>query len=408
MNQTGGSGKEKNVEYTAQAVSPIVNGEVKLRIDERSFIAAAVFDTAEVPFTSVNAIEFADHVVTVRTDDGDYVFSRMGQWAQPFYDELYGAYNKMVLRAFFVSGKPDIAAKGDYRFVEDDTLSGKAPVEVYSNCVVATPPNSDARRIPLCFTTGMDKGTHELTLKLNSGEAYTFSKLGYDTAPFSEAVERNVRELRNKALTALKDIDYTMSTTQASQLAKLIPEGAAAPIGQLAAIAPSFAAAIEEKISKTRAADSYKVFKGMCDPAQIWVGFRKNEAPENEKPKDPDEEPPETYLFWMIAPSPCGKYAAVEFAEANTATFVYRINGKFSEWAMHLNRALEAISFKREVIRLTDDELLKPEYAEYYMAAKRTASLQFIRKNFVGRLIHSSPEAWKRKLIEAWSGGKPE
>jgi hypothetical protein len=75
---------------------------------------------------------------------------------------------------------------------------------------------------------------------------------------------------------------------------------------------------------------------------------------------------------------------------------------------MQLNRALEAISFKREVIRLTDDELLKPEYAEYYMAAKRTASLQFIRKNFIGRLIHSSPEAWERKLKEVWSGGKAE
>jgi len=408
MDPTGGSGKEKKaVEYTAQAVSPIVDGEVKLRIGERSFTAAAVFDTAEVFFTDINSIEFEDHVTTVKADSGDYVFSRMGQWAQMFFDELCKPYNKMVLRAFFVSGKPMIAAKGDYRFTEGAAVSGKANVEVYGSCVAATPPNSDARRIPLCFTAGIDKGAHELTLKLNSGESYTFSKLGYDTALFSEAIENNIRELRNKALTALKDIDYTLSTAQASQLAKLIPEGAAAPIGQLAAIASSFAAAIEAKITTTRASDSYKVFKGMCDPSQIWVGFRKNEVPE-EKQKAPEEEEPEPYLFWMIAPSPCGKYAAVEFAEADTATFIYRISGKFSEWAMQLNRALEAISFKREVIRLTDDELLKPEYAEYYMAAKRTASLQFIRKNFIGRLIHSSPEAWERKLKEVWSGGKAE
>jgi NADH pyrophosphatase NudC (nudix superfamily) len=56
------------------------------------------------------------------------------------------------------------------------------------------------------------------------------------------------------------------------------------------------------------------------------------------------------------------------------------------------------------VIRLTDDELRKPENADYYMAAKRTAALQFVRANFAGRVIHSSPEAWKKKLTEMWSG----
>jgi hypothetical protein len=53
---------------------------------------------------------------------------------------------------------------------------------------------------------------------------------------------------------------------------------------------------------------------------------------------------------------------------------------------------------------MTDAELRKPENADYYMAAKRTASLQFIRSNFTGRVIHSSPESWKRKLMELWSG----
>ena len=109
------------------------------------------------------------------------------------------------------------------------------------------------------------------------------------------------------------------------------------------------------------------------------------------------------YLIWMIAPSPDGQYAAVEFAEANSATFVYRTNGNFTGFAMQLNRALEAISFKREVIRLTDEELLKAENTDYYMAAKRTRALQFIRANFIGRIIHSGVDAWKKKLCDMWS-----
>jgi hypothetical protein len=106
----------------------------------------------------------------------------------------------------------------------------------------------------------------------------------------------------------------------------------------------------------------------------------------------------------MIAPSPDGQYAAVEFAEADSATFVYRTGGNFTAFARQINRALEAIDWRREVIRLTDAELRKPENADCYMAAKRTAALQFVRANFAGRVIHSSPEAWKRKLTEMWSG----
>jgi hypothetical protein len=314
---------------------------------------------------------------------------------------------------------------------------------VYENCVVALPHDLSARRVPLCFTGGIDKGDYALTLKLLTGESYTFAKLGYDTAQFADAVEKQIRALREKSLAAIKELDTSLTAAQASQLAKIMPEGAAAPMGQLAEIAPSFAAALESKLAETRAADSYKAFKELCDPARIWVGFKKNDTADSAgglpdmgggigsmlggltggnpmealggivggtataDGEEPEAPPPDPYLLWLIVLSPDGQYAAVEFAVQpgeSAATFVYQTCGDFTLFAARLNRALEAISFKREVIRMTDAELRKPENADYYMATKRTASLQFIRANFAGRVIHSSPEAWKRKLTELWSG----
>jgi len=410
--------EKPKTEYTAQAVSPFVNGEVKLKIDENSFTVSGLFDIAEVPYARLNALGFADYTVTVKTDDGNYVFSRMGSWAQPFYDALCEAYNKAVLRAFFVSGNPIFTASGDYVFTENGPAANdKAPVHVYENCVVALPPSENARRIPLCFVNGIEKGNFGLTLKLNMGESYTFSKLGYGADRFAEMVEKQIRALHEKTVFAVKEIDPTLTPHQASQIAKLVPEGAAAPMGQFAAVSPSFKAAVEEKISKTRASDTYKAFAELCDPAQMWVGFKKNDIrPEgaaavpkganNPEGIEGADAEPDPYLFWMIAPSPDKQYAAVEFAVRpgeSAATFVYRMGDDFSRSAAHLNRALEAISFKREVIRLTDEELLKPDNVDYYMAAKRTVSLQYIRRNFVGRVIHSSPESWKRKLLEMWN-----
>jgi hypothetical protein len=286
----------------------------------------------------------------------------------------------------------------------------------------------------------MDKGDYTLTLTLATGERYTLAKLGYDSAPVEAAIGKQIRALWEKALASAKEIDPALSTEQASRLAKLMPQGAAAPLEQFAGIAPSFAAALESKIAATRAADSYKAFKELYDPARVWVGFRKNEA--NKGLEDMDnvlagglggiggmfgnlaggENPlaalagnsagsgseeavpaaPNLYLLWMIAPSPNGQYAAVEFAEADSATFVYRTGGDFYAFSRQLNRALEAINFKREVIRLSDEELRKPGNADYYMAAKRTTALQFVRSNFAGRIIHSGVEAWKRKLTGLW------
>ena len=163
------------------------------------------------------------------------------------------------------------------------------------------------------------------------------------------------------------------------------------------------------------------MFKELCGPEQICIGFRKNEAgtgivgtglpdilssvpgvePKNDG--EPEEVAADPYLLWLIAPSPDGRYAAVEFAEADAATFVYKTGGDFDRFARQLNRALEAIGFKREVIRLTDSELKRPENADYYMAAKRTTSLKFVRANFAGRVIHSGTDVWKRKLTELWS-----
>jgi hypothetical protein len=440
--------------YTAQATSSLVNGEVKLTIGDNALTVAALFDVIEISFAEINVLALADYVVAIRADSGDYTFSRMGQWAERFYNALIDAYNEAVLRSLFVSSKPIAKARGGYSYAENGTTSGgynyvekgttgggTAPIHVYENSVVALPPDLSARRVPLCFVSGMDKGDYALTLRLDTGESYTFSKLGYDTEPLEMAIEKQIRALREKALGAVREIDPALTAAQASLLAKILPEGTAAPFGQLAAIAPSFVAAVESKLAETRAADSYKAFRKLCDPASIYVGFRKNETTDSVAGGLPDmggiasmlgdltgggnksnplaalgslvggehvtdEEEPEPlppYLFWLIAPSPDGQFAAVEFAEADSATFVYRTGGDFAAFSRQLNRAVEAIDFKREVIRLSDEELRKPENTDYYMAAKRTAALQFVRANFVGRAIHSGLEAWKRKLTELWS-----
>ncbi|MDR1765863.1 MAG: hypothetical protein LBR77_07225 [Lachnospiraceae bacterium] len=499
MENVAAISKSPPVEYEAQVASPLGSGKGAMVIGGAGLRVSLLFDTVEIPFAQMNALVMADYAVTVRSDSGDFTFSRMGSWCEPFYGALCDAYNEAVRRSLFLTGDVLLQAVGEYRYEESPGADGgvgagtgysaggpygnggKAPVLVYENCVAVLPPDLGARRIPLCFANGMDKGNYALTLSVGGGGRipgvapngrngadglwppagadagaaplakgaaggaggpsgrYTFAKLGYDTDPFADILEKQIRRLREKAAATAREIDPGLTPMQASRIGALIPEGAAAPIGELAAIAPGFAAALEEKIGTTRAAESFEVFKRLCVPGQIYVGFKKNEGawgllaaigagfPEagtagGGGPGAMSDggvsgggpmavqtagmaAGPDPYLIWLVAPSPDFRYAAVEFAAADSATFVYGTGGDFHGFAAQLNRALEAIAFRREVIRLTDEELRKPENADYYMASKRTAALQFVRAHFAGRVIHSTPAAWERKLLEMWGMG---
>lgn len=417
------------LEYTAQVASPLLNGEAKLVVGQDGLAITTLMDAAEIPYADMLALGLDDYMISVKTAGGVHTFSRMGNWCEPYYSALYEAYNRKVLKALFVVDKPVLQTKGQYRINEDGLVfTGHAPVSVHENAVCILPPDIHARRIPLCFMTGLLNQDYTVTLRLDTGESYAFSKLGYDTEPFTDTIGKQVRKLREKTLAAVMELDPAISSAQASAMARLMPEGAAAPMGLIASQAPSFAQAIEKAVEQSRAGKSYLVFKEICDEASIYVGFKKNVersggegggltdigamtgmlgggaaalqlTSENAKPVP--------FMLWMIAPSPNGRFCAVEFAGgdgAAAATFVYRCKGPFEAFAGMLNRALEAVAFKREIIRLSDAELMQREHADDRMAVERTAAIQFIRSCFAGRVIHNSPAAWKTDLLQLWEG----
>lgn len=382
--------EKANVEYAAQANIPELSGEVRLTLGEDALTITATLDAAELPYASIRSLARENYGVTVNADSGAYRFSKMGNQGEAFYGALFAAYNNKVRKALFVSGTPLLKAQGEYRFEERGvTGQGSAPIEVYENCVLFLPPNIEARRVPLCFVTALEKQAFSLTLRIGDEESCTFSKLGYDTEPFAQTIEKLLRDLREKALAAAKELDPSLSPAQAAAVARLTPEGAAAPIGKLRGISPSFASALERELSLSRSAHEFEVLRSFCDPEKIYAGRKKRfDAPEDEQD--------DTMLF-MIAPGENETTAAVEFAVAEgetAATFLYRFDGGFDAFASAFNRALEAIAFRREAIRLSEAELQKPQYADAAMAVRRNAALRFIRAAFAGRVIHASQESW--------------
>lgn len=378
-------------EYAAWAEANAIRGEVRLTLQEDGLALVAPLGAYQLPYAEISSFQAGDYQLRITAGADAFLLSRLGSAYEAFYDELYAAYNRKVRKALFIQGAPLFTAKGEYRYNEAGRAAkGTAPMEIYADCVLLLPPDAGARRIPLCFTTALDAGPFELTLALGTGERYSFSRLGYATEPFEGCVRQCLRNLREKALLAVKEIDPSLGSGQQAAIAALMIEGTAAPLGRLQAIAPSFADAMEARIAQSRAAEEYLAFREMGDPSQICVGIKSGLAGEKSES-----------IPWMIAPGQKGGVAAVELAlseETAAATFLYEFPGSFEGFWPKLNQAMEAISFRREAIRLSEADLQRPAYAEQAIAVKRNAALQFIRRCYSGRVIHASPAQWRQEL----------
>jgi len=385
-------------QFEAQVHAPMMTGAAKVMVNAEALAVVGLLDAAEIGYADMTAIELRDYAVTVKTPGGNWVFSRMGQGCQPFHDALLACYNDAVLEALFAAGTPLVTANGAYDALELGLRrGGHAPVRLYENCLCLLPPDVGARRVPLCFVSGMEAKDYALRLTLSSGEQYTMEKMGYDFAPMAAGVEGQLRALGEQTLRAVKALDPSLTPTQAAGITRLMRAGTAAPMGVLAGIAPSFVPALEAKLADSRARESYRALVEMCGRDALWIGFKENTSRAAGEADDP-------CMLWLMAPAPAGGACAVEFAgeaEDAAATFVYRFEGDFEAFARQLNRALEAIDFRREVIRLSEGELLRPENARYRMAVQRNSALGLVRARLLGRVIHNG--GWQQRLLELWA-----
>ena len=57
------------------------------------------------------------------------------------------------------------------------------------------------------------------------------------------------------------------------------------------------------------------------------------------------------------------------------------------------------LNFRRRPIYLSDDELaMDPRFHRYAIAARRLPEVREVRASFLGRALHSSPEAWQTQV----------
>jgi len=404
-------------EFEGYAECSLFAEEVKITLYPDEMLVAALFDQIPIPYGHIKALDFQSYRLTLDTAEGPIAFTRMGQAAEWLYDKLCQAYHDAVLRALLVEGEHQFEASGRFRLKEGNVpLEEQGVVRLYQDCLCLLPPNENARRIPLCFVTAMEKGDFSRTLRLSTGESYTLSHMGRELENLDRLITANIRALREQTLAFHKTLAPDLSPMQAAAAGKLMPLGAAAPMASILSFAPPLEKALKQKIRESRLASAYPWLERLSGGNGITIGAKPapEKEPEDELPeaeaaeKTTPEEPAEPApILWVVAAVKEQGVAAVELALADNeaaATYLYRIKGDGAAFSMQLHRGLEAAGFQRELILLPEEKLALPEHIAAFMLIRRTPALQLMRESFAGRAIHSSEERWKRDIMKCGMG----
>ena len=280
----------------------------------------------------------------------------------------------------------------------------------------------NARRLPLCFLSRLEERGYGLEVETDGGVRCRLARLGFDLEPLKRRIEACRRDLHRKTCASLLSLDPTLSAADAENLARLMPDGAGAPLDVLERMAPSF---LQAALAAVDAGADGPAREGETDaeadegvppattdandvedaapPPSTGIAFIRSQCAPNRflagMKSHIDGQGAFTRDFWFVGIG--NERAVVEFALADgeaSASFAFRMDADVATFSDRLIRALEALSFNRACIRLTDDELAQRGNDVFAMALDRTPALRFLRERFDGRIIHSSQSAWERAV----------
>jgi hypothetical protein len=431
-----------------EAGKQTASGDAKAQFDEEHLEVHPKFgETISMSLRDILAIDAGDYTLRLTLVSKEQLtLSSLGYRYEDFLRALSQARNEVILKDMLMQEtlkKPGIEAD---LVLSDETgkerYRGACEVRLYETGLVVIPEKGELARIPYSDISGVRDEDWTLTIATEFGEKVILSKMGRQTDSFKKMLSDLMNQLAAKVQTSLKVLLPKVDPATIRRVAQFMKEGRAARRSDVESVSPQLWKELEKKLAAAGMKEEYDFLSSIAQPTKLCIGLKRGllgnltgeylwflipvystnakdpgnaialeAGSEGEGQPEGGETPGEegaaeveeaaegtgatekggraTYFFRIVSRQDYPSFKKIEDLHRATDDFI----GK-------ANRALVAINFRREPIYLPDERLEEPRYQKYLFSIEKLPALQMLRSHFIGRVIHSSPEQWKKDVMD--------
>lgn len=366
------------------------DGQRREKIAARLFADALVLSGPGVSHTlrlnTLSGVRAQDYRVYAETDGGVIVLSMMGHLYEDFAQRFIRAYNEVLFGELLMRETVHFEAAGEYLSPAGETA--RAVFRICETALVILPETHGLCRIPYCMIADIGVSPYRFAVTDRFGQVYVLAKMGLLTDAFLKAYDMRRQQLLQQTRALLNDI-----APAGDQMAALLMEGMVVKMSEVRAVSSAFASALDAKLSASAIAQEYAYLKKVS--GDLAVGIKRGLV---------GELTGESII--VLAPVFDKNMLIMEsLGESAAATYVFRLTEgqqadaqQWSGFLLAFNYSMLSVNFRREPVYLSDEALQTGQYEQYRGALRRVAGLKRLRALFVGRVMHSGFDSWKKAM----------
>lgn len=402
-------------------------GQARAQLDEEALsVLPRSGEALQIPLRHISRITRPGYSIELSlTSREKLTLSKLGRGLEDLFRETSRLRNEMLLRDMLMH-ETVVKAGATADCVCRDAAGGireEGPCEarLYETALVVITEGGALHRLPYSDIARVREEPYGVSLEAESGESFTFSRMGRELDPWKRALGEATNALTVKVQSWVQELMPAADPATVRKIARLMKEGRAARRLDIEAASPDLWPRLEKKLAAMGLGEAYAFLRPLAREERMCIGLKRGLL------GDLTGE----YL-WFLAPfygtdpKQPGNAIAMEAAASSggegqdreggpagpgMATYVFRMAAPADYAALktgveldaladraiaRINHCLAAINFRREPVYLTDEQMREPRYARYQFAVQRIPQLRELRSLFIGRVVHSSPEQWQQ------------
>ncbi len=375
-------------------------------------------DTLSIPYRDILNLVNKDYKIHISLNSGDTLtLYDLGYRYEDFLRELSGHRNALLLKDLLVQERPRLTGiEAVFSYLDmkgEEKQGGDCNLRFYETALVLVPQIGEIVRVPYSYVQNIREEDYTLIIETEFGEQIRLSMMGAKYSQVKNTLNKLMHMLISKSQATLKQLLPNTNSMVIRKAATVMREGKAARRADIESISSDLWIELESRLSSLGVKEEYDYLKSLSHEKKISIGFK----------RDLMGDLTGEYVWFLIPiysvdPRKPGNAVVMESASpegGGKATYFFRLVDRekyhsyenigdlhkvYDELLETINRCMLEINFRREPIYLPEESLNKPRYERYRHAVNKMPSLRTLRRLFIGRVSHRSPDQWREDVMD--------